>query len=125
VTDRGPGGPFRVAPFRIGFVGAHPPVIASAAPGGLAMSGMYGADPDQLQALGTTLKRQREAVSSVLSQVSGVLGTTLWQGPAHDRFASDWDGAFRDALNRLNQAFEAAGQDCTSRAEELRRVMGA
>ena len=48
------------------------------------MSGMYGADPDQLQALGTTLKRQMEAVSSVLSQVSGVLGTTLWQGPAHD-----------------------------------------
>ena len=89
------------------------------------MSGMYGADPDQLQALGTTLKRQMEAVSSVLSQVSGVLGTTLWQGPAHDRFASDWDGAFRDALNHLNQAFEAAGQDCTTRAEELRRVRGA
>jgi uncharacterized protein YukE len=113
------------AAFRIATAGAHPQVIASAAPGGTPMSGMYGADPDQLQALGTTLKRQMEAVSSVLSQVSGVLGTTLWQGPAHDRFANDWNGAFRDALNRLNQAFEAAGQDCTARAEELRRVMGA
>jgi hypothetical protein len=88
------------------------------------MSSMYGADPDQLQALGATLTRQVDAVNGVLSQVSGVLGSTLWQGPAHDRFADDWNGAFRDALNRLNQAFEAAGRDCTSRAEELRRVMG-
>jgi hypothetical protein len=89
------------------------------------MSSMYGADPDQLQALGATLTRQVEAVNGVLSQVSGVLGSTLWQGPAHDRFADDWNGAFRDALSRLNQAFEAAGRDCTSRADELRRVMGA
>jgi uncharacterized protein YukE len=86
---------------------------------------MYGADPDQLQHLGATLKRQIDAVGGVVSQVSSVLGSTLWQGPAHDRFADEWHGAFKDALNRLNQAFDAAGQDCTNRAEELRRVMGA
>jgi uncharacterized protein YukE len=89
------------------------------------MSGMYGADPDQLQTLGTTLRRQIDVISGVSSQVSSLLGNTTWQGPAHDRFAGEWNGAFRDALNRLNQAFEAAGQDCTARAEELRRVMGA
>jgi hypothetical protein len=89
------------------------------------MSGMYGADPDQLQTLGTTLRRQMDIIAGVSSQVSSLLGSTVWQGPAHDRFAGEWNGAFKDALNRLNQAFEAAGRDCTARAEELRRVMGA
>jgi hypothetical protein len=89
------------------------------------MGGMYGADPDQLQTLGTTLRRQIDVISGVSSQVSSLLGSTTWQGPAHDRFAGEWDGAFKDALNRLNQAFEAAGRDCMARAEELRRVMGA
>jgi len=89
------------------------------------MSGMYGADPDQLQTLGTTLKRQMDAVNGVMSSVSSVLGNTTWQGPAHDRFAGEWQGAFKDALNRLNQAFETAGQDCVTRAEQLRQVMGA
>jgi hypothetical protein len=86
---------------------------------------MYGADPDQLQTLGATLKRQMEAVNGVMSSVSSVLGNTTWQGPAHDRFAGEWQGAFKDALNRLIQAFEAAGQDCVTRAEQLRQVMGA
>ena len=89
------------------------------------MAGMYGADPDQLQTLGSTLKRQMDAINGVVSSVSSVLGNTTWQGPAHDRFAGEWQGAFRDALNRLNQAFQAAGQDCVARADELRRVMGA
>ncbi len=89
------------------------------------MSGMYGADPDQLQTLGTTLKRQIDAINGVMSSVSSLLGSTTWQGPAHDRFAGEWQGAFKDALSRLNQAFEAAGQDCVARADELRRVMGA
>jgi len=89
------------------------------------MSGMYGADPDQLQTLGTTLKRQMDAINGVMSSISSVLSNTTWQGPAHDRFAGEWQGAFKGALNRLNQAFEAAGQDCVARADELRRVMGA
>jgi hypothetical protein len=85
---------------------------------------MYGAVPEQLEHLGSTLTHQIEAVGGVLAQVSSVLGGTTWQGPARDRFESDWNGGFRDALTRLQQAFEAAGHDCTMRAQELRRVMG-
>ena len=85
---------------------------------------MYGAVPEQLEHLGSTLTRQIQAIDAVVSQIGSVLAGTTWQGPARDRFESDWHGGFRDALTRLNQAFEAAGRDCTVRSQELRRVMG-
>ncbi len=89
------------------------------------MSNLYGANPEQLEQLGTTLKRQIESINSVMSTVTGALGGTTWMGPARDQFESDWNGSFKGALNRLNQAFESAGRDCTLRGQELRRVMGA
>lgn len=86
---------------------------------------MYGANPDQLESLGATLSRQVQSIESVVSTVTSTLGGTTWVGPARDRFEEEWRSSFRGALDRLNQAFEAAGQDCRVRAQELRRVMGA
>ncbi len=86
---------------------------------------MYGANPEQLTKLGTTLKHQIDSINSVMSTVSSVLGGTSWVGPARDQFENDWNSSFRSALNRLNQAFDAAGQDCVLRSQDLQRVMGA
>lgn len=89
------------------------------------MSGVFGANPDELEQLGSTMQRQREAIDGVIATVGGALSGTTWMGPARDRFQGDWDSAFVAALRRLNEAFDAAGQDCRRRAAELRRVMGA
>lgn len=88
------------------------------------MSGIYGANPEQLEKLGTTLKRQIDSITGVMGTVGSALSGTTWTGPARDRFESEWNGSFRTALNRLNEAFDAAGQDCILRTQELRRVMG-
>lgn len=85
---------------------------------------MYGANPDQLEQLGTTLRRQIDSIEQVVSAVTRTLSGTEWHGPARQRFEQDWTGSFRSALSKLNQAFEAAGADCSARAQELRRVMG-
>jgi uncharacterized protein YukE len=85
---------------------------------------MYGANPEQLTHLGTTLHRQIDAIAQVMSTVDSVLDATTWQGPARDRFVEDWNGSFKQALGRLNEAFGAAGRDCVARSDELRRVMG-
>ena len=86
---------------------------------------MYGANPEQLASLGRALKQQIASIESVMSTVSSALGGTTWVGPARDQFESDWNTSFRTALNKLNQAFDAAGSDCIARSADLQRVMGA
>lgn len=86
---------------------------------------MYGANPEQLASLGRSLKQQITSIESVMSTVSSALTGTTWVGPARDQFESDWNTSFRTALNRLNQAFDAAGSDCIARSTDLQRVMGA
>lgn len=85
----------------------------------------YGADPDQLQGLGSSLTNQIQSIDAVTQAVDGAIGNTLWTGPARDRFVEEWNGSFKSALGKLNEAFGAAGRECTVRAEELRRLMGA
>jgi hypothetical protein len=85
---------------------------------------MYGANPEQLANLGTTLTRQIDTITQLMSAVDGVLNGTTWQGPARERFVEEWNGGFKQALGKLNEAFGAAGRDCVARSEELRRIMG-
>ena len=86
---------------------------------------MYGANPEQLAALGRSLKQQNTSIEAVMSAVTSALGGTTWVGPARDQFESDWNTSFRTALGKLNSAFDAAGSDCIARSTDLQRVMGA
>ena len=86
---------------------------------------MYGANPEQLASLGRSLKQQITSIEHVISTVSSALGGTTWVGPARDQFENDWNTTFRNALGKLNQAFDAAGSDCIARSTDLQRVMGA
>lgn len=85
---------------------------------------LYGANPDDLERLGSTLHQQITAIDAVVAAVTQTLAGTTWVGPARDRFEQDWQGSFRSVLTRLNDAFAGAGADCTARARDLRRVMG-
>jgi uncharacterized protein YukE len=86
---------------------------------------MYGANPEQLNGLGRSMKQQKAAIDVVISTVSSSLAGTVWEGPARQQFEGDWNTTFRSALNRLNEAFEVAGTDCINRSADLQRVMGA
>ena len=85
---------------------------------------LIGADVEQLASLGRTLSNQVQTIDAVISTVGSALGSTLWRGPARDQFESEWSSVFVKALRSLNEAFAAAGQDCSTRAAELARVMG-
>ena len=85
---------------------------------------MYGADPEQLAALGRSMKSQMSTIDGVISTVTSALGGTSWDGPARQQFENDWNSVFRTTLNRLNEAFESAGTDCINRSTALQRAMG-
>ena len=87
-------------------------------------AGMYGADPDQLSTLGGKLIAQNEPIAGIQSLVLTTLAGTTWQGPARDKFETEWNDQFNPALNALKDAFTAAGNECTQRANSLRDVMG-
>ncbi len=89
------------------------------------MSAMYGANPEQLAALGRSLRQQKTAIDGVISTVSAALAGTTWVGPARERFEEQWTTSFKNALHRLNEAFESAGTDCIHRSADLAKVMGA
>ena len=48
---------------------------------------MYGANPEQLTNLGSTLNRQIDTITQVMSTVDGVLNGTAWTGPARESLA--------------------------------------
>jgi hypothetical protein len=85
---------------------------------------MMGANPDELDRLAATLRRQIPALDAVVQAAGSAVTTTVWVGPARDRFVEAWQGQFVPALRRLADAFDAAGGDCGQRAASLRQVMG-
>ena len=85
---------------------------------------MYGANPEQLNGLGRSMKQQKVAIDGVIGGVSSALAGTVWEGPARQQFESEWNTTFKSALNRLTEAFEVAGTDCINRSSDLQRVMG-
>ena len=100
------------------------PAVAPEVTRGATMT-MYGANPDELTALGNKLTAQVDVIATLIGDVNGVLTSTTWQGPARDRFEGEWTGSFASSLKALQDAFGAAGTECRSRAAALAQVMGA
>lgn len=82
-----------------------------------------GGDVDQLRQLGDQLNLKQGDIDAIISAVTSALGSTVWEGPARDRFQSEWEGSFRQALNSMKEAFAAAGNECKSRAAALHAAM--
>ena len=87
------------------------------------MSGLIGGDVDQLHQLGDQLKLKQGDIDQIIGAVRTALGNTVWQGPARDRFEGEWRSSFEPALGRMKEAFEAAGNECKSRAAALHAAM--
>lgn len=86
-------------------------------------TGIIGADVEQLHQLGDQLRLKPADIEALITAVTGALGNTAWQGPARERFESEWSSSFRPALTRLMDAFDAAGNECKSRATALHHAM--
>ncbi len=85
--------------------------------------GIIGADVEQLHQLGDQLQMKPADIEALIIDVTSALANTAWQGPARDRFESEWHSSFRPALGRLKEAFDAAGNECKSRATALHQAM--
>jgi len=87
------------------------------------MSGLIGGDVDLLHQLGDQLRLKQGDIDQIIGAVRTALGATVWQGPARERFEGEWRSSFEPALNRMKEAFDAAGTECKSRATALHAAM--
>ena len=81
-----------------------------------------GADIGQLAILKQTFDRESQTVLELTRTIDGQLGNTWWIGPAHDRFAADWNSSFKPNLQRLQEALTSAGAEVERRRTALEQA---
>ena len=78
-----------------------------------------GGELEQLAELKATFDRESQTVEELTRVIRGQLQTTVWEGPAADRFRSMWSGEFEVSLRKLQQALVDAGAEVSRRQTAL------
>ncbi len=72
-------------------------------------------DVEQLTMLKSTFDQQGSQIAEVVSALNSQLANTVWEGPSADALRAQWSEEFQPALQRLEAALQAAGQDIDRR----------
>ncbi len=78
-----------------------------------------GAELGELQSLRSTFDRNAQEVSQLSSTISSQVSSTYWEGPAAERFKGAWEGEFKPALAKLQEALREAGQEVQRRHDAI------
>jgi len=81
-----------------------------------------GGNLEQLTSLKGKFNTEAQDVQRLIASVTSALEATWWVGPAAERFRQSWNGEFRPALNRLDQALQEAGREVGNREQALRNA---
>jgi WXG100 family type VII secretion target len=88
------------------------------------MSGTIGAEMGQLQDLARKFEQEAHTVQTLTSSINSQVGATWWKGGAADRFRHSWEGEFRPALQKLQQALQEASTEVKNRHKALEQAGG-
>jgi hypothetical protein len=79
---------------------------------------IWGADVDQLKALGSKLQAGSQEIDNQKSMLTKVLAGTQWMGPDAEKFRGQWNSEHVAALTRVSQALQEAGQQAVRNATD-------
>lgn len=79
---------------------------------------MVGADVDQLRGLARTLVQSADRLDAMMSEVTGRLSGTAWQGPDSARFRSEWQGQSLGHIRAVATAIRDAAAQIERNANE-------
>jgi uncharacterized protein YukE len=83
---------------------------------------VLGGNIEQLQQLRSQLVNESQNVEALRSRLTQLLGDTYWQGPAADRFKSDWNGQYSQTLRNLSQVLTDLSAEVQRRTDALIEV---
>lgn len=78
-----------------------------------------GGEIEQLGQLKSVFDRESRTVEDLTRVIRGQLQSTVWEGPAAERFRSMWTGEFESSLRRLQEALVDAGAEVARRQTAL------
>lgn len=68
---------------------------------------VYGGDLVQLDELTARFRQESAEIEALEARIGVCLQSTVWMGPAAERFRQEWSAEFVPALRRLAEAMEA------------------
>lgn len=77
-----------------------------------------GADVVELSALKPVFDNQSAMIANLRSTITGRLSAVYWEGPARQRFESEWQ-SIQPALTSLQAGLEAAGNEANGVAQRI------
>lgn len=81
-----------------------------------------GGDIEAMARLQSQLKQRSGEVTRLRSDMTSMIQNTWWEGPAANRFKSEWQGNYSSSLQKLEQLLEELGQEVQRRKDALIQV---
>ncbi len=82
----------------------------------------HGMNPDEVDALGNELKKEAEAIRTIIGNVNSRIASTTWEGPDAQTFKNQWWPEHRTHLNQVASDIDGFGQSALNNASEQRDV---
>jgi len=81
-----------------------------------------GADIEGMSQLHGQLQQKAQQVQALRSQLTNLVQSTYWEGPAAQRFKEAWNSQYNPSLTKLEQALNELGNEVRNRKEALVQV---
>ncbi|GMV85067.1 MAG: hypothetical protein AMXMBFR80_09240 [Dehalococcoidia bacterium] len=81
-----------------------------------------GGDIEAMERLQGQLRQRSGEVSRLRGDLTSMISNTWWEGPAANRFKSEWQGNYSSSLQKLEQLLEELGMEVQRRKDALIQV---
>lgn len=89
------------------------------------MTGMYGADVEQLRSLARQFDDAAARLDATRSNVGGAIQSAAWKGPDAGHFRSDWAGQLSPRVSGAAESLRAAAKSLRHNADSQERTSAA
>lgn len=84
-----------------------------------------GADVEQLDQLARTFNEEAGKIQQAVSRISGQVNGVWWKGPDADRFRNEWEGTYRNQLQRIADELRQQATKVRNQAQQQRQTSAA
>lgn len=78
-----------------------------------------GATIEQMSTLSQKFSAEANDVSRLRGAVTSQIASTWWEGPAAQRFKSEWEGSYAPMLDRLQASLEECATEVRNRSAAI------